>query len=162
MFYLFICLDCKVPKYFTFVIFQHWLWLMREPYVFTFNLKFLAEEPVYFFFPSLLCLFLYSFRARTEQELTIWATLSAFSLQSLHSGDTSWSSMPFFIAFALSAYFLAVHTRLSVSRFNSPATPLILHPLCFSHELIMQCFFFPYCLSFILSLFFILRIILCS
>ena len=39
-------------------------------------------------FPSLSCLFLYWFPARTEHELTIWVTLSIFSLQSLHSGDT--------------------------------------------------------------------------
>ena len=39
-------------------------------------------------FPSLSCLFLYWFPARTEPELTIWVTLSIFSLQSLHSGDT--------------------------------------------------------------------------
>ena len=44
VFYFFMCLDWKVPKYFTFVIFQHWLWLMREPFVFTFNLRFLAQE----------------------------------------------------------------------------------------------------------------------
>ena len=28
VFYFLICLDCKVPKYFTFVIFQHWFWLI--------------------------------------------------------------------------------------------------------------------------------------
>ena len=44
-----ICFDCKVLKYFTFVIFQHYLWLMPEPFVFTFNLKFLSQEPVCFF-----------------------------------------------------------------------------------------------------------------
>ena len=38
VFYFFICLDCKVPKYVTFVVFQHWIWLMREPFIFTFNL----------------------------------------------------------------------------------------------------------------------------
>ena len=38
------------------------------------------------FFRSLLCLYLYWFPARTEHELTIWVTLSTFSLQSLHRG----------------------------------------------------------------------------
>ena len=46
VFYFFICLDYKVPKYFTFFIFQHWFWLMWEPFVLTFNLKFLVQEPV--------------------------------------------------------------------------------------------------------------------
>ena len=49
VFYFLICLDCKVPKYFTFLILQHWLSLMRESFVFTFNFKFLAQETVYFF-----------------------------------------------------------------------------------------------------------------
>ena len=40
--------------------------------------------------------------------------------------------------------------------------PLILHPLCFSQELTMQCFLFPCCLSFILSFFFILPNNICS
>ena len=40
--YFLICLDCKVPKYFTFAIFQYWLWLMRESLIFTFNPKFFA------------------------------------------------------------------------------------------------------------------------
>ena len=120
VFYFFICLDCKVSKYLTFVIFQHWLWLMREPFVFTFNLKFPAQEPVYIF-PCFSCLFLYWFPARTEHELTIWVTLSTFYLQSLHSGDASWWSMPFFIAFVLSACSWAAHVRLSVSRFSQPA-----------------------------------------
>ena len=58
--------------------------------------------------------------ARTEHELTIWVTLSTFSLQSLHTGDTSWWSTPFFIALVLGACSLAAHISLSVSRFSSP------------------------------------------
>ena len=87
---------------------------MREPFVFTFNLKLFVQEPVYFF-PSLSCLFLYWFPARTENELTIWMTHSTFSLQSLHKGDTSWRSMPFAIAFVLRACSWAAPIRLSVS-----------------------------------------------
>ena len=37
VFYIFICLDCKVPKYVTYIVFQHWIWLMREPFVLKFN-----------------------------------------------------------------------------------------------------------------------------
>ena len=73
------------------------------------------------FFLSFPCLFLYWFPARTEHELTTWVTLSTFSLQNLHSGDTSWWSMPFFIAFFLSSCSWPAHIRLSVSRFSSPA-----------------------------------------
>ena len=73
------------------------------------------------FFPSLSCLFLYWFAARTEHELTIWVTRSTFSLQSLHSGDTSWWSMLFVNAFVLSACSWAAHIRLSVSRSGLPA-----------------------------------------
>ena len=49
IFYFRICLDCKVSKYFTFAIFQHEVWFMWEPFVFTFNLKFSAQEPMHFF-----------------------------------------------------------------------------------------------------------------
>ena len=73
------------------------------------------------FFPSLSCLFLCWFPARIKHELTIWVTLSNFSLQSLHSGDTSWWSRPFFIPFVLSASSWAAHIRLSFSCFISPA-----------------------------------------
>ena len=64
--------------------------------------------------------FLYWSPARTEHKLKIWVTLSTFSLQSLHSGDTSWWSRPFFIVFVLSACTWVAHIRLSVSRFSSP------------------------------------------
>ena len=50
LFYFLICLDCKVPKYFPFAIFQHEVWFMWEPFVFTFNLKFPAQEPMHFFY----------------------------------------------------------------------------------------------------------------
>ena len=93
---------------------------MLEPFVITFNLKFLAQEPVYFY-PSLLYLFLYWFPARTEHELATWVTLSTFSLQSLNRGDTYWQSMPFFAAFGLGACSWAAHIRVSVSCFNSAA-----------------------------------------
>ena len=91
---------------------------MREPFVFTFNLKLFAQEPVYIF-PSLSCLFLYWFPARTENELTIWMAHSTFSLQSLHKGETSWWSIPFAIAFVLRACSWAAPIRLSVSYFSS-------------------------------------------
>ena len=64
--------------------------------------------------------FLYWFPARTKHELTIWVALSTSFFQSLHSGDTYWRSMPFFIAFVLKACSWAAHIRLSVSRFSSP------------------------------------------
>ena len=67
------------------------------------------------------CLFLYCFPAKTEHKLTIWVTLSAFSLQSLHSRDSSWWVMSFFIAFVLSACSWAAHIRLLVSLSSSPA-----------------------------------------
>ena len=73
------------------------------------------------FFSSLSCLFLYFFPSKTEHELAIWVTLSTFSLQSLHSRDSSWWLMPFFIAFVLSACSWAAHIRLLVSLFSSPA-----------------------------------------
>ena len=38
------------------------------------------------FFPSLSCLLLYWFPARTECKLTKWVTISTFCLQNLHSG----------------------------------------------------------------------------
>ena len=72
------------------------------------------------FIPSLPFLFLYWFPARAEHELTIWVALSTFSLQSLHSGDSFWWSMLFFITFVISACSWAAHIRLSVSRFSSP------------------------------------------
>ena len=100
--------------------------------------------------------FCIGFPARTEHELTMWVTLSTFSLQSLHSGDTCWWSMPFFIAFVLSACSWAAHIRLSASRFSSPA---------FSHcHLLWSCIpsGIDHAMSFILSLFFILPIHLCS
>ena len=37
------------PKVFYICHLQLWLWLLREPFVFIFNLKFLAQEPLYFF-----------------------------------------------------------------------------------------------------------------
>lgn len=49
VFYFLFCLDCKVPRYLTFVIFQQWLWLMQELFVFTFNLKLLAQNPMCIF-----------------------------------------------------------------------------------------------------------------
>ena len=106
---------------------------MRERFVFTFNFRFLAQEPVYFFL-SLSCLFLYWSLARAEHELTTGVTLSTFPLQSLHRENTSWWSLPFFTAFVLSACSWAVCITLSVSRFNSPAftTSLILNPLFLS------------------------------
>ena len=42
------------------------------------------------FLSSLSCLLLHWFPARTEHEMTIRVTLSTFSLQSLHKGNTSW------------------------------------------------------------------------
>ena len=93
---------------------------MLEPFVITPNLKFLAQEPVYFY-PSLLYLFLYWFPPRTEHELATWVTLSTFSLQSLHRGDTYWQSMVFLAAFGLSACSWAAHIRVSISCFNSVA-----------------------------------------
>ena len=93
---------------------------MREPFFFTFNLKFPAQEPVQFFSKFVVSLPVLV-PARTEHELTIWVILSTFSLQSLHTGDTSWWSTPFFIALVLCACSSAAHIRLSVSRFSSPA-----------------------------------------
>ena len=73
------------------------------------------------FFASMSRLFLYWFPDRSEHELTIWIALSTFSLQSLYSGDTSWWSIPFFIAFVLSACSCTAHIRLSVFRLSSHA-----------------------------------------
>ena len=42
VFYSLICLDFKFIKYFTFLILQHWLWLVWEPFVFRFSYKYLA------------------------------------------------------------------------------------------------------------------------
>ena len=55
----------------------------------------------------------------------------AFNLHSLYRGNTSWWSMPFFIAFVLSACSWEAHIMVSVSRFNS---------LAFSHcHLLWSC-----------------------
>ena len=81
--------------------------LHRRQY--TFFSKFVVSLPVLFS------------SQRTELELTIWETISTVSLQNLHSRDTSWRSMSFFVAFVLSACSWAGHTRLLVSLFRSSA-----------------------------------------
>ena len=73
VFYLLICLDCKVTTYCAFVIFQQWLWLIQEPFAFTFPLNFLHRSK--FFFLSLLCLLLCWFPVKTEHELTTWVNI---------------------------------------------------------------------------------------
>ena len=75
------------------------------------------------FSPSLSCLFLHWFPARTEHKLTAWVTLLTFSLQSLHREETSWWSMPFFNTFVLSACSWAAHIRLSFFYINLISTP---------------------------------------
>ena len=104
MFYFLICRVCKIPKYFTFVILQHWLWFMQEPFVF-------IQSQIPCTGTSVL---------RTEDEPTTWVALSNFSLESLHRGDIFRWSMPFLLCL-LWVLVLGQHIRLTVFCFNSPA-----------------------------------------
>ena len=146
VFYFFICLDCKVPKYFTFVIFQHCLWLMREPFVFKFNLKFIAQELVYFFSrivvssPILVSI---QDRTQTDNMDDIFNFLFADSAQLGHVLVIS----PMFYCISSKCLFLgstykAFSFPSQITCFQPLPPSLILHPLCFSQELAMQCFLF--------------------
>ena len=61
------------------------------------------------------------FHLGKKHELTIWATLLTFSLQSLYSGDTFCLSMGFFIAFVLNVCSWAANIRLSAHLLSATA-----------------------------------------
>ena len=95
-----VCLDCsvciywKIPTYRGIISFYHWCSYILIPFASVWCVLMLAEIFYCQYYPSVLCLFLYSFRVSAEHPGTWWAIVSSYWSQNWHFG-----SAPFFTIF---------------------------------------------------------------